>query len=140
MSAAVLEFAPRNAASRSAVPRSAAPRSAAPRDAAPRAEEPRSHLRLTRRGRAVFTTLAALPLVIAALFFVLNGGGAIATSGTEQLEQITVQPGQTLWDLAEEYAPTADPRDFIADIMSVNELGVSLVAGDTLAIPAKYSD
>jgi len=45
---------------------------------------PRSHLKLTKRGRAVFTTLAAVPLVIAAFIFALNGGGASATFETAQ--------------------------------------------------------
>ena len=79
-------------------------------------------------------------LVFAAMFFMLNGGGAIATSGTEQLDTVTVEGGQTLWAIAEIYAPDSDPRDFIADVMSINELGTSLVAGQQLLIPAKYSE
>jgi len=99
-------------------------------------------LRLTRRGRAVFTTLAATPLVIAALFFALNGGGAVATStgSIVPLESVTISAGETLWDLAEEYAPDANPSDFVSDVLALNELGASLQAGQSIDIPAKYSN
>ena len=43
---------------------------------------PTAHLRLTRRGRAVITTLAAVPLVIGAFVFAINGGGAVATGSS----------------------------------------------------------
>ena len=99
-----------------------------------------TRLRITRRGRIVLTTLAAIPVVIAAMMFALNGGGAIATSGAGQpLEQIVVLPGETLWQLAEDYAPNADPRDFIADVESLNAIGGGLQAGQVLDIPAKYT-
>lgn len=99
-----------------------------------------TRLRLTRRGRVVFTTLAAIPVVLAAMMFALNGGGAIATSDAGQpLEQIVVLPGDSLWQLAEDYAPNTDPRDFIADVESLNALGGGLQAGQVLDLPAKYS-
>lgn len=100
-------------------------------------------LRLTRRGRAVFTTLAALPLVIVAMFLGLNGGGAVATSTAPDasFEYVTVDPGQSLWDVAAEVAPTEDPREFAAQVVSLNQLASSDVqAGQRLAIPAQYSD
>ena len=108
-------------------------------------QQSQTRLRLTRRGRVVLTTLAAIPVVIAAMMFALNGGGAIATSGAGQpLEQIVVLPGETLWQLAEDYAPDADPRDFIADVESLNSAslnasGGGLQAGQVLDIPAKYT-
>ena len=99
-----------------------------------------TRLRLTRRGRIVFTTLAAIPVVIAAMVFALNGGGAIATSDAGQpLEQIVVLPGETLWQLAEDFAPNTDPRDFIAEVQSLNAIGGGLQAGQVIDIPAKYT-
>jgi hypothetical protein len=107
------------------------------RDARPAA--PR--LRLTKRGRGVLTTLAAAPLVIAALVFALNGGMATATlegSGTE-FQYVTVDTGQSLWEVAETVAPNADPRDVIAGIMKLNQLeSADVLAGQQLAIPAQY--
>ena len=101
----------------------------------------RTRLHLTRRGRAVLTTLAALPIVVGAFAFALNGG--IAAAGGEQAGQsfdyVTVESGQSLWQLAETVAPTADPRDVIADIVSLNQLeGTDIEPGQRLAIPAQY--
>ena len=98
-------------------------------------------LRLTRRGRAVFTTLAAAPLVVVALVLALNGGGAVATSqgSTVPLEQVTISAGQTLYDLAEEYAPNSDPSEFVSDIVALNDLGSSLQPGQSIDIPAEYT-
>jgi len=56
----------------------------------------------------------------------------------QQFAYVTVMSGQTLWDLAEEYAPNRDPRDFIADIKALNNLESSSVdPGKQLALP-KY--
>ena len=103
---------------------------------------PATHLRLTRRGRAVITTLAAVPLVIGAFVFAMNGGGAIATGSDThtQFASVTVHSGQSLWSIAERGAPTADPRDVIADIVSLNQLQSAVVTpGQRIAIPEQYS-
>jgi LysM repeat protein len=122
------------------------------------ASTPSTRLHLTRRGRAVFTTLAAIPLVVGALGFALNGGIAAATGGMGQggaqstavqstavqfdavkFDYATVQSGQSLWELAESIAPTADPRDVIADIVSLNRLqSEDVQPGQRLALPAGY--
>jgi hypothetical protein len=102
----------------------------------------RPRLRLTRRGRAVFTSLAAAPLVVAALVLALNGGMASANGdvATGSVEYVTVEAGQSLWQLAESIAPDADPRDVISDIVRLNRLEGSIVhPGEQLAIPAAYS-
>jgi hypothetical protein len=112
-------------------------RSAAHNDARPAA--PR--LRLTKRGRGVLTTLAAAPLVIAALVFALNGGMATATleGSSADLQYVTVDTGQSLWQVAETIAPNADPRDVIAAIMQLNRLeSADVLAGQQLAIPTQY--
>lgn len=100
------------------------------------------HLRLTRRGRVVFTTLLAAPLVALALYLGLNAGGAVATGsgGTADFETVTVEPGQSLWDVAATVAPEADPREVIADIASLNRLDSAVVQpGQELAIPFEYA-
>jgi len=98
-------------------------------------------LRLTKRGRVVFTSLAALPVVAAVMVFALNGGGATATSSSgAELEEITMQAGESLWQLAEDIAPGVDPRDVISDIMAVNQLeSGSVQAGQRLMLPSEYS-
>jgi hypothetical protein len=101
---------------------------------------PRLHL--TKRGRVVLTTLAALPLVIAAFFLATNGGGATATDrvSTVAFEHVTVHAGQSLWQIAGEIAPSADPRDVVADIVNLNQLtGSEVQPGQQLAVPTQYS-
>lgn len=112
-----------------------------PRSTAARVQPPR--LRLTPRGRRVLMTLAATPLVIAALVYALNGGGATAslTGSTQDFTYVTVEAGQSLWQLAEELAPNTDPREVIARIVQLNQLESSDVgAGQELAIPAEYAN
>jgi len=98
-------------------------------------------LRLTKRGRVVFTSLAAVPVVAGVMLLALNGGGATATSSSgADLDQVTVKAGQTLWSLAEDIAPGVDPRDVVSDILSVNQLeSGSVQAGQRLMLPAEYS-
>ena len=99
-------------------------------------------LRLTKRGRGVLTFLAATPLVIAAFVFALNGGGATASleGSTVPFEYVTVESGQSLWQLAEQLAPQSDPRDVIAQLVQLNQLETADVyAGQELAIPAAYA-
>ena len=99
------------------------------------------HLRITRRGRAVLTLLIAVPLAIGAT---VTGIGAIgAAAGTHSsaatFQYVTVQPGESLWRVAQSVAPNADPRDVIADILTFNNLESGEVQpGQRLAIPAKY--
>ncbi|WP_309714138.1 LysM peptidoglycan-binding domain-containing protein [Pseudolysinimonas sp.] len=99
-------------------------------------------LRLSRRGRVVISALAAIPLVIAALVFGLGAGGAVATHGAagDSLTWVTVDGGQSLWDLAAEIAPTEDPREFAAQVAAFNQLDSTVIQpGQELAIPPQYS-
>ncbi|QAY74304.1 LysM peptidoglycan-binding domain-containing protein [Agromyces protaetiae] len=113
----------------------------APRTLPVVASVPRTRLRLTRRGRIVFTSLAALPLVIWAMVAVLGSGAAAAGSatagvGTTAFEVVTVGAGDTLWELAERIAPTEDPRETIAQIVRLNGLDDAVVQpGQQLSIP-----
>lgn len=105
------------------------------------AAAPRVRLRLTRRGRFVLTALVALPVVIGALVFALNGGVAAATGEQTHVtfHYVTVQSGDSLWSVAERLAPNADPRDVIADLVSLNGLESAVVTpGQQLAIPTQY--
>jgi LysM repeat protein len=105
----------------------------------------RTRLRITRRGRIVLTTVAALPVFLVVALSVLNGGQASAGDSSRagapvHFETVTVRPGETLWQLAEETAPQADPRDFVQDVVSLNALdGSTLQAGEQIAIPVKYT-
>jgi LysM repeat protein len=51
-----------------------------------------------------------------------------------------VEPGDSLWSIALEVAPTADPRDVVDEIVRLNALGSSTVeAGQRIAIPVEFS-
>lgn len=106
-------------------------------------DEPHAHLRITRRGRSVLT-LAVVGAVFALVVgFLLTGGNAVATdtSADVHFEHVTVASGETLWQVAEDVAPTADPRDVIADIVQLNNLDTTQVlAGQSIAIPTKYTE
>lgn len=103
-----------------------------------------TRLRLTARGRRVLAVLAALPAAVALSVAVISGGGAIASSTpgapADSFASVTVMPGDTLWSIAEQVAPAADPRDVIDEIMRLNALpGAGLDAGQSIAIPARYT-
>lgn len=105
--------------------------------AGPRTDRPR--LRLTRRGRAVLLVLAALPLVLWLLFAQLNGGAATGSLEGGAVPIVVVEPGESLWALAERIAPGSDPRDVIDAIVAFNHLGsADVMAGQQLGIPAPY--
>ena len=102
-------------------------------------------LRLTRRGRVVLgafvTVLVAGTL---ALFASLAAPEAMASGegpNGEQFEYVVVQPGSSLWSLASDLDPAADPRDLISEIVQLNQLDDSSVqAGEAIAVPLRYSD
>lgn len=113
---------------------------AQPRLRQPRLRQPR--LRITRRGRAVLTLLIAVPLAIGAAVAGVGALGAAAGthSTTTTFSYVTVEPGESLWQLAQAVAPTADPRDVIAGILNLNDLSSGEVQpGQRLAIPAQYA-
>ena len=100
-------------------------------------------MRLTRRGRLFFGSLLVLPIIAVAYFLGLGASqaGADSTVSTTSFEQVTVMPGDTLWNIATTIAPDADTQQVIADIVSLNQLETATVQpGQRLAIPAEYSD
>ena len=96
-------------------------------------------LRLTRRGRVVVAVaaallLAALSLVIAASAQATNH--PVARAAQQNLTQVTVRPGQSLWSVAESADPGADTRVVIQQIVELNGLTAAVVfAGQRLWVP-----
>jgi hypothetical protein len=112
--------------------------------AAPHVRVTAPRLRVTARGRAVVTVMIAIPLAIAAATLGLGAAGAAAgthSGSASAFHYVTVDPGESLWQLAQTVAPTADPRDVIADIMTLNNLSSAEVQpGQRLAIPTQYDN
>jgi Tfp pilus assembly protein FimV len=105
---------------------------------------PATRLRLTARGRRVLTAMAALPAVVAIAFAVFGGSAALASAQNgapaESFTEITVMSGESLWSIAQDVAPDADPRDVVEAIARLNVLESSTVsAGQRLAIPTEYA-
>lgn len=116
----------------------------APRVVSGAAGRVQTRLRLTVRGRRVLAALAAAPIAAALAFGVISGGAAIASHDAGvpggDFTTVTVMPGDSLWSIAEQYAPQADPRDVVAGIERLNGLGSSeLQAGQSVAIPLEYT-
>lgn len=93
-------------------------------------------LRLTARGRAVLVALAFL--VAAALG---AGAGLVFPAQEpmpEQVQSVTVAPGESLWTIAESVAADGqDVRIVVDQIMELNNLAAATVhAGQDLTVPA----
>jgi len=93
-------------------------------------------------GLAALLTLAAFAVVA-----IFGSTQAVATddnvSGATASDfgYVLVMPGSSLWQVAAEIDPTADPRDLVAEIVRLNQLGGSDVqAGQPIAVPLRYAD
>lgn len=102
-------------------------------------------LRLTPRGRAA---IAACGVVVATLLWFAiatvahaaahstPAHGAPAATAQPAMTRIVVEPGQTLWSIATQADPSADPRLVVQRIVAVNKLtGESVAAGQRLWVP-----
>jgi hypothetical protein len=107
---------------------------------APRGDAAPAPLRLTRRGRIVVAAAAA---ILVTLLSLLVTGGAWATSHSapsggadRNLAQVVVLPGQSLWSVAQNADPNADPRQVMQQIVELNGLASDVVqAGQQLWVP-----
>ncbi len=93
-------------------------------------------LRLTRRGR-IAVLLAAL-LTLAVLVVALSPSTTATGEAGDQVptHTVTVQPGDTLWELATDANPNGDLRQTVDDIMRLNSLPTAhLPMGSEIAVP-----
>ena len=101
-----------------------------------RASTPQRRTRLTGRGRVAILMLVGLVAVLALSFSHSVAFGGSDHSGGAATSSVIVQPGQTLWQIAQTVAPQADPRETIARIRELNGLsGTQLVPGQQLIVP-----
>ena len=103
-----------------------------------------TRLRLTTRGRRLVVGLVSVPLAVAVFMGALAGGEALASRSASapagEFTTVLVEPGDSLWSIALEVAPTSDPRDVVDEIVRLNALGSSSVtAGQRIAIPTEFS-
>jgi hypothetical protein len=105
----------------------------------------RSTVRLTRRGRivvAVMLTAAFLSLVVLAWLAIAARAAQAADRGSppgavyQNLTSVVVHPGQTLWSIASQAEPTADPRVVMQQIIDLNALrSTGIEPGQRLWVP-----
>jgi LysM repeat protein len=80
----------------------------------------------------------ALLVVAVAVGFTFSSisGSVAGNSGPVQLDYVTVQQGDSLWDLASRHASGQDPRDWIAEVVMLNALSsIDLTPGQQIALP-----
>ena len=64
-------------------------------------------------------------------------GSAGRLDGGAVTRTVTVGPGETLWQIARDVRPNADPRETVARIQELNGLTTATVwAGQPLIVPA----
>ena len=100
--------------------------------------------RLTRRGRRLVWACAVLILVavLTPVLLALASGAQAANHGAPPsvvraaMRHVVVKPGQSLWSIALNAEPAADPRVVVQQIMQYNALGSQVVVpGETLWVP-----
>jgi hypothetical protein len=99
-----------------------------------------SRLRLTRRGRSV--AVACAVVVASLLWFAVATAAQASDHGVSPhpaghaMSRIVVQPGQTLWSIATQADPAADPRRVVQQIVTANTLtSENITAGQRLWVP-----
>lgn len=100
----------------------------------------RPQFRLSRKARLVRTGVL-LALVITGINQFGQFSGAQATNVAEHstvgVHYVSVRSGDTLWSLAQKYAPNTDPRNWIDQVTVMNNLGsVGILVGQRIAVPA----
>ena len=99
------------------------------------------HIRLTRRGRLALICVAALCMLFGfSIGNVVSFGSSAPsypTTPSVGAPTVVVQPGQTLWGIATQVAPHADPRATVQRIIDLNHLaGTNLQVGESLTLPS----
>lgn len=80
---------------------------------------------------------AAVVVAVAIGFSLSSISGSVAgDAGPVELDYVTIQQGDSLWELAAHHAPGTDPRDWIAEVVMLNALeSIDLEPGQQIALP-----
>jgi len=92
-------------------------------------------LRLTRRGRAVVLSLLVLVASVASAVLFTTASRAESQAATPA-PTVTVETGDTLWDIAVRVMPGQDGQSAVAELRRINRLdGYGLSPGQILILP-----
>ena len=113
---------------------------------APPARSVGTRVELTRRGRIAVVVLVLVFVTagvtaLGALTPPAGGGRGIAETGSSATTTITVQPGQTLWEIAARMSPDVDIRTTVDEIARLNGLSSAgdVEVGQRLVVPERLS-
>ncbi len=87
--------------------------------------------------KGILRLLVLVGVVVATVsFFSAPSAQASIDKADVSFQYVTVSSGQTLWEIAEKYAPGKDVRDTVDAIVSLNNLTEGTVQpGQRLALP-----
>ncbi|TDU82607.1 LysM domain-containing protein [Kribbella voronezhensis] len=97
-------------------------------------------LRLTRRGRMLLTTVSVLVFGAAIAVLGLRVAGVLDPAPQfSHTISVQVGAGQSLWSIAQETNPTANPATVVDQIATLNNLRTpaDLTPGQTLQVPVR---
>jgi LysM repeat protein len=90
-----------------------------------------------RRRRVVAALFLATSVAVGGSLFSGFSAQATSESATATFDYVTVTAGTTLWGLAQQHAGDQDPREWIAELVTLNALSdEALQPGQRLALPA----
>lgn len=113
---------------------------------------PRSYLKaapvqavVTRTGTGRRVRLIRAGVIMALMITAVNQfphflPGASASNekvSAGSIHWVSVRAGDSLWSLAQQYAPNTDPREWIDQVTTINNLGTAgIFAGERIALPS----
>ena len=91
----------------------------------------------SRRGLRALLLGLLLVLVVGAVLVLLQEE-VVSASGQQEVQSVVVQPGESLWEIADRFAPeSADLRVVITELVELNGLQTKVLRpGQVLYIPA----
>lgn len=98
-----------------------------------------ARLRAMRRLTVFFTVIIGVYFTFSSIVHAWTGDNDLVVSTDQQVQQVIVKHGDTLWGIAKTYIPVnhnEDIRDYIKIIMKHNDMKTSdLIAGDVIEVP-----
>lgn len=88
---------------------------------------------ILKNRRRFYMFVIAMTVLLSCVFLAATVNGA---DTNKTFTNVTVEKGDTLWDLAKEYSDGGDIRNYIHEIQKVNNLpGGDIFAGDIIKMP-----
>jgi hypothetical protein len=91
-----------------------------------------------RRTMALRRAGVAITLAATCMLALMGSGGGTAQASRPRTapRAVVLRSGQTVWDLADRYAPaSSDPRAYVERVLSLNHLSAPPTAGVRLRLP-----